>query len=160
MSQIDRYLTAILILGGGVLLGLWLLAGPSREQGSDFESLGADAFRSGLQRMVAEGEGGLVVDGHPLIRVRDDDIFLLARRWEFSPAIELRAHHTYHLHLMAEDVVHSAVIAGSERLLLPGQPQSMTLTTAAAGQLAVQCAEFCGFSHNLMAAFIKISGDP
>ena len=84
------------------------------------------------------------------------DVPVLAQRFGFTPALELRAGHTYRLHLTTADVVHGAALAGREVLLTPGTVQVITVTPHAGDILALQCGEYCGIGHSRMRADIRV----
>lgn len=140
-------------------LGLWL-AGSSAGAGRPEPDLGSAAFHDRVAAMVGAGDTGRSVDGLPVVRPPADDVYLLLRRWAFYPALELDPGRTYRLHLLAEDVVHSAVIAGRETLLFPGQVQTLSLTAPAAGRVAIQCGEYCGLGHTKMIGHIVVAAPP
>jgi cytochrome c oxidase subunit 2 len=62
----------------------------------------------------------------------------------------LQAGQTYRLRLMAEDAVHSVVVAGHEMLLVPGRVQELTVTPRAGDTMELRCNEYCGLGHNRM----------
>lgn len=107
-------------------------------------------FRAQWQAMVGQGGDGAAV------RVSGDDVWLLARRWEFTPALLVAPDHRYRFHFLAEDVTHSAAIGGVELLLPPGQVRTVVLTTPHDGRLALQCGEYCGLSHSRMTGTIEV----
>jgi cytochrome c oxidase subunit 2 len=93
-------------------------------------------------------------DGVPVVApMAGADVPVIARRFQFWPALRLRAGQTYHLHVMAVDTVHSVVIAGRELALLPGQAR--VVTVVADGDVALQCGEYCGLGHNRMRGHVE-----
>jgi len=85
------------------------------------------------------------------------DVPVLAQRFGFTPALELRAGQTYRLHLATVDVVHSATLAGREILLTPGTVQVITITPRLGEALVLQCGEYCGLGHSRMRAAIQVA---
>jgi cytochrome c oxidase subunit 2 len=79
---------------------------------------------------------------------------VLARRFEFWPALRLQAGQTYHLHVAAVDTVHSVVAAGHELALVPGQVR--VVTVVAGDGVVLQCGEYCGLGHNRMQGAITL----
>lgn len=140
-------------------LGLWL-AGSGAGAGRPEPDLGSGVFHDRMAAMVGAGDTGRSIDGTPIVRAPADDVYIVLRRWAFYPALELDPGRTYRLHLLAEDVVHSAVIAGRETLLVPGQAQTLSLTAPADGRIAIQCGEYCGLDHTKMIGHIAVAASP
>ncbi|WP_245651294.1 cupredoxin domain-containing protein [Paramagnetospirillum marisnigri] len=137
----------LVLLASLILLAGWLAGRtgsdilPStayRVEGSDFGA-----------RLAAQGASGVV-------RVPPGDVYMTARRWEFSPALELAPGGAYRLHLLSEDVVHSAAIGDAEVLLEPGTVRVVSLTAPPSGRVRIQCAEYCGLGHTKMIGSIEV----
>lgn len=84
-----------------------------------------------------------------------DHVPVVARRFQFWPDLELQAGQTYHLHVAAVDVVHSVVVQGRELALVPGQVRVVDITPSA-GDVVLQCGEYCGLGHNRMRGTVTI----
>lgn len=96
-------------------------------------------------------------DGMPLVRPPPGaDVPVVARRFQFWPALQLQAGQTYRLHVASVDTVHSVVVAGRELALLPGQVRVVEVTAQAAAPPALQCGEYCGLGHNRMRGGIEV----
>lgn len=146
---------AVYLAASMALLAGWVTTDLGRpETGGEAAGLPEAEFRARWQAMVAAG--GQADDGRPLVRVSGDDVYLLARRWEFSPALLVAPNHSYRFHFLAEDVMHSAAIGGVEMLLPPGQVRTLVLTTPADGHVSLQCGEYCGLSHSRMSGSIEV----
>ncbi|KAF0222658.1 MAG: Heme/copper-type cytochrome/quinol [Rhodospirillaceae bacterium] len=78
------------------------------------------------------------------------EIPMLARRFEFYPAVRLQSGQSYRLLLMAEDAVHSVVVNGREMLLVPGMVQAVELSPRPGDVVELRCNEYCGLGHNRM----------
>lgn len=122
---------------------------------TDFPPADAYAQDSGIFAGVAEtyaaahriGER----DGMPLVRPPPGaDVPVIARRFEFWPALELEAGQTYRLHVAALDTVHTVAVDGREVILIPGQVRVVEVMPSRSGPLALQCGEYCGLGHNRM----------
>lgn len=148
------------LLAATVILALGWLMG--RTGGLDV--LPSEAYKADLSEfhgrhlaLLAAHGTGQSVDGIPVVHPpAGSDIPMLAKRWEFSPALELEPGKSYRLHLLAEDTVHSAAIGEAEVLLTPGQVRVVTLTAPASGRVRLQCAEYCGLSHTKMIGSIEV----
>lgn len=147
------------LLAASLILALGWLMG--RTGGLDIlpaQSYAADVseFHGRHLALLAAHGTGQVVDGIPVVRPAPGDVPVLVKRWEFSPALELEAGKTYRLHLLSEDVVHSAAIGESEVLLSPGQVKVVTLVAPASGRVRIQCGEYCGLGHTKMIGSIEV----
>lgn len=109
----------------------------------------AEDFSSALESMVAAYATGQEIDGLPVVHPAPGDIYLRAERWRFYPALELEPGQRYRLHATSVDVVHSLVLGGRDRLLVPGQTTVIDII-AAPDTAPPQCAEFCGNGHYKM----------
>lgn len=159
MATLDAsHLPLVVGLAGAGLLAGWLaFSGQPDPLGVSYAA-GLDDFRDRVTAEVASyGTGRTEGDqAIPVIHPPPGDVAILARRWEFTPALELDPGQSYHLHLLSEDGVHTAVIQGHEVMLVPGRAQVVTITAPHSGQVAIQCGEYCGLGHNRMAASAEI----
>jgi heme/copper-type cytochrome/quinol oxidase subunit 2 len=136
------------------LLAFWLTQSyPKNDAGG---GITAQAFTTGLDAMVAAGDTGRRIDGTPVVHPKPGDIYIRAVRWAFYPALELDPGQSYRLYLMSEDGVHSAVVAGREVMLLPGQVQMLPLRAPEDGRVPIQCGEYCGLGHSKMIGSIEV----
>lgn len=90
------------------------------------------------------------------------DVYLVATRWLFEPAvIRLAVGRTYRFRMMAMDVAHGASIQlgrGSRMIRLPaGVLNEQLLTFTEPGQHLLYCTMFCGPGHDLMSGRILVS---
>lgn len=95
-------------------------------------------------------------DGVPVIRPPPGDVWVAAARWRFEPHLELTAGRSYRLHLASRDILHGAVIAGKEALLVPGTEAVLEVTPAEAGKITLVCSEYCGLEHNKMRQWVTV----
>ncbi len=147
-------LAATLILALGWLMGR---TGGLDVLPSQSYKVSLSEFHGRHLELLASAGTGQSLDGIPVVRPpAGSDIPMLAKRWEFSPALELEPGKTYRLHLLAEDTVHSAAIGDAEVLLTPGEVRVVTLTAPSSGRVRLQCAEYCGLSHTKMIGSIEI----
>jgi cytochrome c oxidase subunit 2 len=90
-------------------------------------------------------------DGLPLVHPPPGAaIPVVARRFQFWPALDLEAGRTYTLHIASVDTVHSVVVQGHELALLPGQVRVIEIHSGL--ELVLQCGEYCGLGHTRMRA--------
>ena len=155
MARAERWPKVAYLAASLALLVAWGLSEHrGASPGGAATELTEDDFRAGWQAMV--GASQPAANGRPVVRVSGDDVYLLARRWEFSPDLLVAPKHSYRFHFLAEDVMHSAAIGGVEILLPPGQVRTLVLTTPAEGHVSLQCGEYCGLSHSRMTGSVKV----
>lgn len=157
-SATSRFAPVALLLATLIMLVGWL----ADRTGGDplpVEAYAADAaaFNAGFDAMVAEHGTGRSLETVAVVRPSPGDVFVKVRRWEFNPALELEAGKTYRLHLLSEDVVHSAAIGEAEVLLVPGTVKVVTLVAPTAGRVRIQCGEYCGLGHTKMIGSIEVA---
>ncbi|MDO8606784.1 MAG: quinol oxidase [Phaeospirillum sp.] len=157
MSNHNRFAPVALLLATLIMLVGWL----SDRTGGDqlaAESYAADpaVFMTRFDSMVAAHATGRNLDNTPVVRPPPGDVHMRVKRWEFSPALELEPGKTYRLHLLSEDVVHSAAIGEAEVLLEPGMVKVVTLVVPGNGRVRIQCAEYCGLGHTKMIGSIEV----
>ncbi|WP_419796616.1 MAG: hypothetical protein ACNI26_09420 [Terasakiella sp.] len=94
--------------------------------------------------------------------ITDDDLYLIARQWEWSPTLELKAGKTYLLHVASEDIQHAfhlekgATGQSIDVLLQPGIEYLIPLKIEQEGQYAIGCTQYCGIEHNKMRSYIVV----
>lgn len=137
----DRWLAMLLALATVVLVAAW----PGWRL-ADAPAAYAESPESFAARVEAFARGQQVVRPAP------GDVPVLARRFEFHPALELKVGHTYRLHLSSVDGVHALAVNGAEIMLVPGEVRVLELTPDRAGPVQARCTEYCGLGHNRMRA--------
>ncbi len=92
----------------------------------------------------------------------DEDLYLIARQWEWSPELELKAGKAYILHVASEDIQHAfhlekgATGQSIDILLQPGTEYLIPLKIEKEGQYAIGCTQYCGIEHNKMRSRIIV----
>ncbi|WP_417821019.1 hypothetical protein [Terasakiella sp.] len=92
----------------------------------------------------------------------DEDIYLVARQWEWSPALELKVGQSYILHVASEDIQHAfhlekgATGQSIDVLLQPKTEYIIPLKIEQEGQYAIGCTQYCGIEHNKMRSRIIV----
>lgn len=124
-----------------------------------------EAFSAKVEAMTAAHATGEVTrdakdamaDGIPVVRPPAGDVYLLARRWQFWPIVELEAGRTYRLHVSSADILHGFHLNRDIDLLLtPGIAHTFTVTPRPGERLVMQCSEYCGLLHNRMKATLRV----
>lgn len=155
-AQWDRWGAVLLLVASLGLLAAWpawrlhdTLPSDVYAQSPDAFALEAEAFATAYQ--IGERDGMVLV--RPPAGA---DVPVIARRFEFWPALDLAVGQSYRLHVASVDTVHTVVVAGREYVLIPGQSRVIVLTASEAGPLAVQCGEYCGLGHNRMRGSVEV----
>lgn len=132
------------------------------DSGSDAASSGAMAGHShtagGHQAMPGHGDAAAPApaSGAPV------DVYLLAQRWSFDPAVlRLRAGGSYRLRMMAVDVSHGASFqlgrASQIIRLRPGIVADRLVTFTRPGEYLIYCTVYCGPGHDRMSAKLIVA---
>ena len=87
-----------------------------------------------------------------------EDIYLVARLWNWWPIFELERGQSYRLHLMSMDWQHGFSLqpANINVQVLPGYDMVMTVTPNKAGEHSIVCNEYCGILHHTMVGKIYV----
>jgi cytochrome c oxidase subunit 2 len=99
------------------------------------------------------------ISGVPVVEPPpDQDVFLLARQFQFSPILRLRRNQSYRLLLSSSDVQHGLSIQppNINIQVVPGYITVIELTPEEAGEYQIICNEFCGMGHHLMLGRIEV----
>lgn len=93
-------------------------------------------------------EAGLPVVAPP----PGSDVFLLARRYQWTPVLKLQKGETYRFHLSSADVQHGFSLQpiNMNFMVLPGYDYVLTVTPTETGTFNIVCNEFCGAGHHMM----------
>ena len=80
------------------------------------------------------------------------DAYLVARMWNWYPALKLRKGETYRLHMSSLDLQHGFSLQplNMNFQVLPGYDHVLTLTPTSSGEFTIVCNEFCGIGHDKM----------
>jgi len=86
------------------------------------------------------------------------DAYLMARMWQWYPALRLRAGETYRLHLSSLDLQHGFSLQplNMNFQVLPGYDHVLTITPTSKGEFTIVCNEFCGAGHHAMSGKIIV----
>lgn len=147
---------ALLLLGASLALTAAMPGWKSQPSAAGIYALASEAFAAKVKAMVETHATGRIEQEMPVVHPREGDVYLLAERWHFYPALELERGKSYRLHVASIDTAHSLVLGSVERLLVPGQVEVLEITPAKAGPMIPQCAEYCGLQHNRMKGVIEV----
>ena len=108
----------------------------------------ADEWQSG------EEEGVPVVTPPP-----GEDVYLLARLWEWWPIVELKKGESYRIHLSSADWQHGFSLQPTNINVQvhPGYEHVITLTPTEAGDFGIICNEYCGIGHHQMTGRLRVT---
>jgi cytochrome c oxidase subunit 2 len=97
--------------------------------------------------------------GVPLVRPpAGEDVYLLARLWEWWPVLELKKGQSYRFHLSSADWQHGFSLqpVNINVSVHPGYEQIVTITPTEAGEFGIACNEYCGIGHHMMTGRIRV----
>jgi cytochrome c oxidase subunit 2 len=122
-----------------------------RVQPADYEAK-VEAFAEKYQ--VREEEGT------PVVRPpAGEDVYILARLWEWWPILELKKGQSYRIHLSSADWQHGFSLqpVNINIQVHPGYEHVVTLTPTSAGDYGIVCNEYCGIGHHTMTGRIHVT---
>jgi len=99
-------------------------------------------------------------DGVPVVRApAGEDVYLLARLWEWWPIIELKKGQSYRIHLSSADWQHGFSLQPTNINVQvhPGYEHVINLTPTEAGDYGIICNEYCGIGHHTMTGRIHVT---
>ena len=99
-------------------------------------------------------------EGTPVVRPpAGEDVYLLARLWEWWPILELKKGQSYRIHLSSLDWQHGFSLqpVGINIQVQPGYEHVITLTPTKSGEFGIICNEFCGIGHHQMTGRIRVT---
>ena len=140
-----------------VTMPYWHFRGKQNSTGESYRVMPA-AFLERVERFVQTnkvGEDG----GVPVVEpAPGQDVYLLARWYEFYPVLKLKANQTYRVHLSSTDVQHglSIIPLNMNFQAVPGYDHVLTLTPTSTGTFTLLCNEFCGIQHHQMTGKIIV----
>lgn len=156
LARADRLGAGVLAAASLALLLAWPGWRLSDAPPVDAYTQTPEAFQAAVETYAAQHAVG-ERDGMPLVRPPPGaDVPVLARRFQFWPALQLQAGQAYRLHVATVDTVHSVVVRGRELALVPGQVRVVDVTPEAGTPPALQCGEYCGLGHTRMRAGIEV----
>ncbi len=86
------------------------------------------------------------------------DVYMLGRRWEWWPILELEKGQSYRLHIASLDWQHGFSLQpiNINLSIQPGYEMVVNLTPTTSGVYTVVCNEFCGIGHSEMLGRIHV----
>jgi cytochrome c oxidase subunit 2 len=142
-----------------VMMPYWHITG-NQNLSNEAYRINPEVFGEKTEAMTAaytvreEGDTGIPVVHPPA----GSDIYMLARRWDWWPILELEKDQTYRLHLSSMDWLHGFSLQPTNINLQihPGYDMVVTITPNEAGVFSVVCNEFCGELHHNMVGRIHV----
>lgn len=117
-----------------------------------------ETFAAHAQDMIdahtVREENGFPVVAPPV----GSDVYLIARRWQWWPILELKKDQSYRLHLSSMDWQHGFSLqpVNINVQVHPNYDLVMTVTPDRSGEYGVVCNEFCGIGHHMMVGKIYV----
>ena len=112
----------------------------------------AEAFAAKTEAMVEKYQVR-EESGYPVVRPPPgDDIYLIARLWQWWPILELEKGQTYRLHLSSLDWLHGFSLqpVNINLQIHPDYETVVTITPTTTGEFGIICNEYCGIGHHTM----------
>ena len=110
-------------------------------------------FEKRTQLFIQQSEKvGETPNGLPIIKPNGTEVYLLARQFQFEPALQLEKGKTYRFHLSSVDVQHgmSVLPLNMNWMVIPEYDYIVTITPTTTGEFPIVCNEFCGAAHHAM----------
>ncbi|WP_206456118.1 cupredoxin domain-containing protein [Aurantimonas marina] len=99
-------------------------------------------------------------EGVPVVRPpAGEDVFLLARLWEWWPILELKKDQSYRIHMSSADWQHGFSLQPTNINIQvhPGYEHVINLTPTESGEFSIVCNEYCGIGHHQMTGRIRVT---
>ncbi len=102
-----------------------------------------------------EGDTGIPVVRPPA----GGDVYMLGRRWEWWPIVELEKDQSYRFHISSVDWMHgwSLLPENINLQVIPNYEMVLTIKPTTAGEFGVICNEFCGIGHHEMVGKVYVT---
>ncbi len=87
------------------------------------------------------------------------DVYMLGKKWQWYPALELKKDESYRLHLSSIDWQHGFSVQpiNVNTQVLPGYESVITITPNQTGEFTIICNEYCGVGHHFMTSKIYVT---
>jgi len=92
-------------------------------------------------------------NGIPIVEApSNEDLYLIARTFSFSPILVLKQNQTYRIRISSLDVLHGLSIqpVNLNFQIVPGYEYVLTITPKEKGEFLIVCNEYCGLAHHQM----------
>lgn len=112
----------------------------------------AEAFSAKTEAMVEKYQVR-EESGYPVVHPpAGEDVYLIARLWQWWPILELEKGQTYRLHLSSLDWMHGFSLqpVNINVQVHPDYELVMTITPESSGEFGIVCNEYCGIGHHTM----------
>ncbi len=133
------------------MMPYWHLVGEQNLSNEAYR-ITADAFGEKTEQMVDKYTVREEND-YPVVHPpAGADIYLLARKWEWWPILELEMGQTYRLHLSSMDWQHGFSLQPENINLQvhPDYEMVLTVKPTTSGEFGIVCNEYCGIGHHEM----------
>lgn len=133
------------------MMPYWHLVGEQNLSNEAYR-ITAEAFGEKTEQMV-DKYTVREENGYPVVRPpAGDDIYLLARLWEWWPILELEMGQTYRLHLSSMDWQHGFSLqpVNINIQVHPDYEMVLTIKPTTSGEFGIVCNEYCGIGHHEM----------
>jgi cytochrome c oxidase subunit 2 len=149
-----------------MMMPLWHFKGGQNPSGIRYR-VAPDAYVARVERFVEENrQAGRVTDlttpqggSVPMVAPPPGaDVYLLARQWDWYPALKLQKGVKYTLHLSSADVNHgfSLYPVNLNFQVVPGYDYGLRVVPNKSGDFRIICNEFCGIAHHVMVGKVLV----
>lgn len=141
------------------MMPYWHFAG-EQNLSTEAYKISADAYEQKTEEFAAkytvrEDEA----TGYPVVAApAGSDVYMLGKKWEWWPILELEKGKSYRLHLSSLDYQHGFSLQPENINLSvhPDYEMVLTVTPTSSGEFSVVCNEFCGIGHHNMVGKIFV----
>jgi cytochrome c oxidase subunit 2 len=149
-EKIWMWVSTVFVIILFISMPLWHIFG---EQNTPLISyrVSPEKFQSVIDEFVSIYQVG-EENGIPIVHPPEGDVYLMARRYQWYPILELEAGKKYNIHTSSVDVDHGFSIQpiNMNFEVIPGYDYVITLTPPEAGDFVILCNEYCGIGHHEM----------
>ena len=133
-----------------MMLFIWPAIGDVHT-GIESYTIQPEAFAQRADAFIVEHQIGQE-GAAPLIAPPPGDVYLMARQFQFTPAIQLEVGETYRFLMSSADVQHGFSMQPDNVnfQVVPGFITALEMTPNEPGTYDIVCNEFCGLGHHLM----------
>lgn len=152
------WVAALFLLGLFATMPLWHVFGKQHTPG-EYYRVDPASFRETTYAFIDQNQVG--TEGFlPVVRPSEEDVYLMAMQFAWSPILELEAGKTYRLHISSIDVNHgfSLLPVNMNFQVVPGYDLVLTISFDEPGVYTIVCNQYCGLGHQLMSGKIVVRG--
>lgn len=112
-----------------------------------------EAYQKVAQAFIDKYDTGKEEGGKPIVEPKPgEDVFIIARMYEWTPILKLKKGEKYRIHLSSLDLQHGFSLQPQNLnyQVLPGYDFVITMTPSEVGEFNIICNEYCMAGHHTM----------